>query len=238
MKIRVCFIAMGLVALTPGRAPAAQPAAPRTIAFTGLLTDPGGARVTGSRAVSLSLYPAPTGQSAAWTETKTVTASNGAFSTALGDTVPFPADMDFSRAWFVAVRLGSDAEMTPRIALQSVPYALFAQNLAVGPDALSPVGAPGPLKAVAGRVEGGTGNPSGLGFTSRRVAKGIYDVTVMGVPEDSAFIATVAGSGSWTASLASANAAEDGSRAFRVETRLGTFLNDPPSFSFLIVAPR
>jgi len=112
-------------------APAISAPAPSTIGFTGRLTTPAGAPLpNGPYSVLLSLYDASTGGLAVWSETMSVHVTDGLFSTALGSVVPLPDTLDFSKAYFVGVRAGADPEMQPRLALQGVPYALFAHDLA------------------------------------------------------------------------------------------------------------
>jgi hypothetical protein len=66
-----------------------------------------------------------------WTETQSVPLDEGYFSAQLGASTPVPAGVwDGSVRW-VGIRVGTDAEMTPREATRSVPYALVAGD-AVG----------------------------------------------------------------------------------------------------------
>jgi hypothetical protein len=113
--------------------------APQTIGFMGLLNDPSGAHLNGDFDVTLTLYDTDTGGAALWSEPQTVHATNGLFSTALGKSVVFPTSLDFSRPYFVGITVGTDAEMQPRIPLQWVPYAMFAQNVAFNPSLLNKV---------------------------------------------------------------------------------------------------
>jgi hypothetical protein len=128
-SLGVLLIALGM---------AAHGAPPRTIGFMGLLLNPNGSpRADGTYTVALSLYGAPAGGAALWTETKSVTSTHGLFSTALGNTTPIPPDLAFDTAYFIGVSVGPDAqhldpEMQPRIPLQGVPYAMMAQNVLDG----------------------------------------------------------------------------------------------------------
>lgn len=113
--------------------------APRTIGFMGMLNDPTGKHKSGDFSVALALYDVPTGGTALWSESQTVHVTNGLFSTALGKSASFPTSVDFSKAYFVGVSVAGDTEMQPRIPLQGVPYALFAQNVANDPSLLNKV---------------------------------------------------------------------------------------------------
>jgi hypothetical protein len=165
--------------------------APSTIAFTGLLTGEDGAPLNGPQPVQLALYASVSGGTPLWSESKTVEATRGIFSTALGDTVSFPPGVDFSEALFVGVTVGSDSgapELTPRLALQSVPYALFAQAVADGsitsaklandPGSLTKVSG-GAMFAAGGNVGIGTSTPGaplevrgGAGLTGLQILPG------------------------------------------------------------------
>lgn len=106
-------------------------AVPRTINFQGRLTDAGGNPVSDSLYnVSIRLYDsanAPVGDHV-WADTFDVQTKNGYFEVALGSQVAFPSAgpgaMDFNQQYFVGIKVGADNEMTPRQALQSVPYSI------------------------------------------------------------------------------------------------------------------
>jgi hypothetical protein len=265
MTHRFIFAVLGtaIAVAAPARAQA-----PRLIAFSGVLTGPHGAPAPDAPyAVEFSLYPQPSGGSPAWTETKALTVSGGRFATALGDATPLPTGLDFSAPWFVGVRVGADEEMTPRLALHAAPLSLLSldvprnpallanasggamstdgQDVAMagelrfgGANAWAPVGAAAPLQMVAGQLDGATGAAASDGYTSRRVSKGVYEIGVSGMPASAAFIATVVGSGSWTASIASVAAGDDGVRLYKVETRLSAFLTDPQALNFMVTGSR
>jgi hypothetical protein len=346
MKHHIVVAVLGTALAVAAPAQAAAPA-PKTIGFTGLLTDSHGvAPSNGAYTVQLSLYTAPTDGAPVWSETKSVQAARGLFSTALGDATPLPDPLDFSEAYFVGIRMGTDAEMTPRLALQGVPYALFAHDVASNPALLARVSggamaaaggdvsllrnhaigvapfqsfaptepvasrnglgwfddpwneteptawlsgaggvklfsagaphlaltsagrvgigtetpaaaldvrgdihfggagewtAPGartPLQMVHGQVIGYNGNAVLAGYSSTRVGKGLFDVTVPDMPAGATFIGTAMAAGSWTVSVPTTTQNEDGSTRFRVETRLSALLNEPAAFGFLVIAPR
>jgi hypothetical protein len=100
---------------------------PRTIAFQGSLSGVADGDVT----VTLTIYDALTGGTELWTQTKTVTVKKGLFATTLGEAVkPFPVTMVFDKPYFVGVKVGAET-LSPRFALQSVPYALGMRGISV-----------------------------------------------------------------------------------------------------------
>lgn len=124
--------ALALAPATPSKAEI-----PPTIAFQGVLTNPpplSTPKPDGSYAVVFRIYDAATGGTLLWTEpatgTKNVTVSggHGLFSTALGDVVPLVPGLSFSIPYWLSIQVGTDPELSPRLALRSVPYALYARN--------------------------------------------------------------------------------------------------------------
>jgi hypothetical protein len=69
---------------------------------------------------------------AVWRESKSLTVANGVFQTELGDTTTM-IDVSAYTNLYLGINFNSDAagEMTPRIHLDSVPYALNSDNLVV-----------------------------------------------------------------------------------------------------------
>jgi hypothetical protein len=100
---------------------------PRTISFEGTLTTPEGVPVPdGSQTVVASLYDSASGGATLWTGTYTVNTVKGAFRISLGDPAvqPFPPSLRFDIPYWLGLKVGGDPEMTPRVPLQSAPYAL------------------------------------------------------------------------------------------------------------------
>lgn len=96
--------------------------------------------------IRFSLYAAETGGIAVWSETQdSVNVSGGVYSTALGKVTPMTAA--FNQTYYLGVKVGAGAEMTPRALLSSAPYALaligqsnlFASAGNVGIGTLAPV---------------------------------------------------------------------------------------------------
>ncbi len=102
----------------------------KTINFQGKLSKSDGTNVTnGTYSVVFTLYDASSGGTNLWTETQSVTTSNGIFQVALGS-VNSLAGVNFnSDTIYLGIKVGTDSEMTPRIRFAAVPYALNADKL-------------------------------------------------------------------------------------------------------------
>ncbi len=101
---------------------------PQKINYQGFLTDSvTGLPVTGDVEMTFSIYDVETGGTALWTETRTVTVTDGQYSIQLGDNTPI--DLLDPKPYWLGVQVGTDSEMTPREELTSVLYALFAKYL-------------------------------------------------------------------------------------------------------------
>lgn len=113
------------------------------ISFQGKLTNPDGTNViNGSYSVRFRIYtdPAldaansclPGSNSCKWEDTENITVADGIFSYALGSdgASPLPGSVDFNTATlYLGVKVGTDAEMTPRIQLTAAPYAFNSDKL-------------------------------------------------------------------------------------------------------------
>jgi hypothetical protein len=134
--------------------PAGQATAAITdyISFQGKLTNSDGTNVTNnSYSIVFSIYSVASGGSAVWTETKSVTVTDGLFQTNLGDTTTLPGSVNFnSSSLYLGIKVGADLEMTPRVRLTAAPQA-FNSDLLDGLDSTSFV------QLSAGNVNIGTG---------------------------------------------------------------------------------
>jgi hypothetical protein len=115
--------------VVPGRRAAA--AINPLISFQGKLTNPDGTNVTDNTyTLVFSIYTVSSGGTAVWTESKSVTVSGGLFQTNLGDTTTLPGSVNFnSSPLYLGIKVGTDAEMTPRVQLTAAPYAFDADKL-------------------------------------------------------------------------------------------------------------
>jgi len=145
---------------------------PSLISFQGILRDgTGNPVVNGSYSVAFIIYDAATGVPPAtdilWSETRSVTTSNGLFSVHLGASNPIPDSVFEDTSVWLGITVPPDPEMTPRQQLVSVGYS-FRSNKLDGPLGGTPVGS-----IVA---YGGTAAPTGwLLCDGSAVSRTIYD---------------------------------------------------------------
>jgi hypothetical protein len=119
------IVALSALALAPVRD--ARAAAPALLSEQGRLLDKNDRPVLGPLPMVFALYAEPTGGAPFWTETHTVTLDDGYFAETLGATTPIDVAMFASGApVYLGIKVGADSEMTPRLEIVSVPYALSA----------------------------------------------------------------------------------------------------------------
>jgi hypothetical protein len=107
---------------------AARAAPPQTIAYQGYLTTNAGAPVNGNVSITFSLYGSQGAPKPLWAETQNVVVvTSGHYAVTLGNVTPLT--LAFDQQYWLGVKVGTDAEMTPRQALTSAPYALRAANV-------------------------------------------------------------------------------------------------------------
>jgi hypothetical protein len=126
-KYLILFAVMALVSLTAGIATAAT--VTQSITYQGKLTDAAGNPLTGTYTVTFKLYDVASGGTALATDTHSVTATGGLFTTTIAVTNPAVVD---GRALWLGITVGSDAEMTPRQEIRPVPYAMGLRPWVVG----------------------------------------------------------------------------------------------------------
>ncbi len=120
--------AAGAVLLVGLGASSPAAAVPMALDEQGRLFDAAGSPVVGQAIFVFTLYDAATGGAPLWTETQAVTMDGGYFSARLGEVTPLPAGAFDGTKRYLGVAVNGDAEMTPRQAIVSVPYALVADN--------------------------------------------------------------------------------------------------------------
>lgn len=112
------FLALGIGALAQ---------MPRIISYQGILTDASGNFISdGNHTLSLKLYENAGGGAAVFSETHNVPVVKGIFNAIIGSITPLPSNLSFDRAYFLGVSVDGGAEMSPRTALTTVPYAMHA----------------------------------------------------------------------------------------------------------------
>jgi hypothetical protein len=125
--VRSCRLGALAAALMTLIAPAALAAAVHAaVGYQGRLYDQNGNPVSGTMSVTFSLYASATAGTAVWTETQSVSFANGYFGVQLGSVTAFGTMAFDGTVRYLGVKVGTDAEMTPRAAVASVPYALAA----------------------------------------------------------------------------------------------------------------
>ncbi|MBI5621077.1 collagen-like protein, partial [Candidatus Gottesmanbacteria bacterium] len=104
----------------------------KQINFQGKVVNTDGTNVTnGDYSFTFQLYTVASGGTQIWTETKSLTVTDGIFRTALGDSTTFPGSVDFNTDnIYLGVNFNSDGEMTPRVRFTAVPYAFNALKVA------------------------------------------------------------------------------------------------------------
>ncbi|QQS44664.1 hypothetical protein IPM65_03645 [Candidatus Roizmanbacteria bacterium] len=108
----------------------AAPGIRQTINFQGKLVDDEGLNVADSTySIIFTLYDASSGGSQLWQETRSVATSDGIFREELGTSTSL-SSVDFnSDSIYLGIKVGADAEMTPRVRFTATPYAFQAQNV-------------------------------------------------------------------------------------------------------------
>nr|MBN2276479.1 hypothetical protein [candidate division Zixibacteria bacterium] len=96
--------------------------APNYITYQGRLTDDEGDPITSSVSVTFAIYAASTGGTALFTSTQSVDPDdNGVFTVQLGPLTTSHLD---GSTRYLGIKVGTDAEMTPRQAINSAPYSI------------------------------------------------------------------------------------------------------------------
>ncbi len=92
--------------------------------YQGVLTDGAGTPLAnGDYTVTFALYDEAEADEPVWTETQTVFTTKGLFNVPLGTVTPLDPETTDGRDLWLGVKVGDDAEMTPRLPISSVFYA-------------------------------------------------------------------------------------------------------------------
>lgn len=115
---------------------------PARLTEQGRLTDAMGKPVTGDVTLSVSIYDVAMGGTALWSEQHALNLIEGYFSIQLGSKTAFPPGLWNGDVRHIGIKVNSDAEMTPREEVASVPYALAAGNVVgdISPRSISIAG--------------------------------------------------------------------------------------------------
>lgn len=107
-----------------------QAGVPQLINYQGRLTDASGVPLTGPYSITFSIYDAPSGGTALWTETQTeVSVTNGLFNVLLGSVTEIPTTIFEEKDRYLGIKVGTDSEMIPRRRMVSVGYAFNADRV-------------------------------------------------------------------------------------------------------------
>ena len=101
-------------------------AIPQTFNINGKLTDTTNSPLSGTYTFNFSIYSAATGGTHLWTSNamSVTTDQNGIYNVILSD-----VNLEFADQYYLGIKVGTDAEMSPRLNLTSSPYAFVAQNV-------------------------------------------------------------------------------------------------------------
>ncbi len=139
--MRWCFaLAFASIVLLPGRMAGTQ-GVPQTMSFLGHLTDANGQPLEGSHSLYLKIYDIPAGGVDLWNEVHTgVTVEQGLIYLDLGSETALPGGLFTGDMRYLEVTVDGTS-LSPRLPLQSVPYAMragvaqTAENLGAYPAA-------------------------------------------------------------------------------------------------------
>jgi hypothetical protein len=128
MLALLCF---SLAIFTPSNTAQAAVGINHQINFQGKLVNTNGTNVTdGTYSIVFSIYTVASAGANIWTETQTPTVTNGIFQVNLGSVTTLPGSIDFNtNNIYLGIKVGADAEMTPRVQFTSVPQAFNSEKL-------------------------------------------------------------------------------------------------------------
>jgi len=127
MKEKNRLIGVGMcVLLLLAIIPVTASAVPSVINYQGYLTDAGGNPINGDVAITFRMWSAEVAGTEVWSESHAAVAVNeGVFNVLLGSFVPISAGILEGNRW-LGMAVGTDGEMTPRMKVTSVAYAIRA----------------------------------------------------------------------------------------------------------------
>jgi hypothetical protein len=132
--LRRVIASMGISITIVGWAASAKAAGtvPNVLTEQGRLLDATNNPITTAVTMTFAIYndkALGTPATALWTEKQTITPDNGFFSAELGSVTALPPSIFTGQNLWLGLTVNTDAEMTPRQPMVSVPYALTAQNV-------------------------------------------------------------------------------------------------------------
>ena len=176
------LITLGLV-LVPAPSAVAAVGIYKTINFQGKVTNANGTNVVnGTYSFTFSLYTVASAGTNIWTETKSLTVTDGVFQTNLGSVTSLPGSVDFNTDnIFLGMNFNLDGEMSPRIQFTASAYAFNSDKLqglsAAAFAQLSPASAQSGSLNVTGSVQAATSLQAPLVDTATAAALSIGTAT-------------------------------------------------------------
>ncbi len=125
MKLSKLVIVLLGIILLAGISAISYAAIPETMSYQGYLTDSGGVAVNVPVNITFRIYGVDIGGTALWTETQSVSVSNGVYSVQLGS-VSTLTSLTFDVPYWLGVEVETDGEMDPRQPFDSVPFAVIS----------------------------------------------------------------------------------------------------------------
>ena len=95
----------------------------QTLRIQGVIRDDTGASIQGSYNIEFRLYDAVTGGTLKWSETQTLTVTNGVYSALLGSVTSL-VGLDYDISYWLGIAIDDAEELTPRTKLTMSPYGI------------------------------------------------------------------------------------------------------------------
>jgi hypothetical protein len=136
-KLKISFVTLLAITIAAfasqfiagSHTPKAYAASSNTLNFQARLETSAGAIVPdGTYSIVFNIYNASSGGSSLWNETKSITTINGYLTATLGDTSSLTS-LNWNQDMWITMKVGTDPEMSPRLKLTAVPYAIQALQL-------------------------------------------------------------------------------------------------------------
>lgn len=129
MSLLRLLLALAVAGLALSAPPALAVDAPSQMTFQGRLLRTDGSPETLPQDLRFALYATPSGGAPLWEESHPSTPiTHGYYSVVLGTSTPLPASVVNGQALYLGVSLVGQSELTPRLTVASVPYALLANT--------------------------------------------------------------------------------------------------------------
>ncbi|HWR83393.1 MAG TPA: hypothetical protein VN285_08825 [Candidatus Deferrimicrobium sp.] len=124
-SVTIMLAAVGLLA-----APHLYGGTPRLVSYQGYLTNAGGSPLDTTISMTFRIMDAAVGGSQLWTETQaSVTVTDGLFTVLLGSQTSLTDAIFSDTSRYLALKVGTDAEMAQRVRLATSPYAFRVETI-------------------------------------------------------------------------------------------------------------